>query len=83
MSSWIGIVISALLTGIIQGNFLRRNGKSQDFIVATLILAAGVVLYLLLLFDAPIPTLTHVIDWMLEPLYKPVAKWLMEGTENG
>ncbi|MWV43244.1 hypothetical protein GRF59_06330 [Paenibacillus sp. HJL G12] len=83
MSSWIGIVVSALLIGIIQGNYLRRVAKLQDLIAASLILTAGLGLYLLLLFEAPIPTLTKLIDEMMEPLYMPIAKWLMKGSGNG
>lgn len=83
MSSWVGIVVSALLTGIVQANYLRRHGITRDVVVATLILASGLALYLLLLFEAPMPTLTKIVEWAFEPLYKPVAKWLMEGTENG
>ncbi|MGN7356289.1 hypothetical protein ACTHPF_02925 [Paenibacillus sp. SAF-054] len=83
MNSWIGIVFAGLLTGIIQANYLRRQGMTRDVLVATVVLAAGLVLYLLVLFEAPISTLTHLIEWPLKPLYKPLARWMMKGTDNG
>lgn len=83
MNSWIGIVLAGLLTGIIQADYLRRQGKIRDVLVATVVLAAGLTLYLLVLFEAPISTLAHLIEWPLKPLYKPLARWIMEGTDNG
>ncbi|GAB6989136.1 hypothetical protein [Paenibacillus pini] len=83
MYIWIGIIIAAVITGILEWKSLLQQGKTKDLVVALSILTLGTTLYLFLLFEVPMPTLSQLLSKGIEPLYKPVARWIMEDIDNG
>jgi len=83
MKSWIVVFVLALLAGGGQWGYLIRNGKAADIAVSSVFIVLGTVLYLMVLFNAPIPTLTHLIEWATGPFYRPIARWVLRGAPHG
>lgn len=64
---------------ILNYMMLRQKAGGKDLYISCFILLAGASFYLMLAIDVPMRSYVDLMGYLLAPLYKPVASWVMEG----
>jgi hypothetical protein len=79
MLAVLGIVSAGILILVSEGRMLWKQKKRKEMIVFSLSLVLALSLYITMVLDVPIPSISSLIGQYLEPAVKPIVRWTKGG----